>query len=361
MQLRLTLDDSSFVNDPIASARFARTLATDLALASGQTTGINVQVNVVKLTLDPSQANSVIADIQFGLECPMLSEAIINGGSTAIDTETAKALRGISTRASATEGQAFNNLLSPRTIKNARYSAFYPTKAAQIMRAATSSGTGSASGSTGPSTGTIPSSIEIKDGRPTLLSVYNVVVGMFEDLSSPVYRGVITSSVNHASVVSVSDPSNEDQPRLPNEAVDPFKTQQSQLDDDNSSSSGLGIGVIVGIAVGSFVGVCLCLLLSWYIFSLSRHKTVYTNPPLASKEAQAEAELNSTEMAASQTATPAESPASTPHHTPPQQRRKLDDAKYHATPVIAEEKESDPELTLDQPNGEASLHQVSLV
>lgn len=361
MQLRLTLDDSSFVNDPIASARFARTLATDLALASGQTTGINVQVNVVKLTLDPSQANSVIADIQFGLECPMLSEAIINGGSTAIDTETAKALRGISTRASATEGQAFNNLLSPRTVKNARYSAFYPTKAAQIVRAATSSGTGSASGSTGPSTGTIPSSIEIKDGRPTLLSVYNVVVGMFEDLSSPVYRGVITSSVNHASVVSVSDPSNEDQPRLPNEAVDPFKTQQSQLDDDNSSSSGLGIGVIVGIAVGSFVGVCLCLLLSWYIFSLSRHKTVYTNPPLASKEAQAEAESNATEMAASQTATPAESPASTPHHTPPQQRRKLDDAKYHATPVIAEEKESDPELTLDQPNGEASLHQVSLV
>ena len=351
MRLRLDLlstytSPSEWIHDPVAVARFSRTLAIDLALAAGQSAGVNVQVNVVSLSIDTSTPTSLFADIQFGLECPTLAEDMVGGNGANMDTKSAKILRGMEgvsvdapwvirgASAQATEGEAFNNLLSSHTRKESGNAAYFPRAAMQQLSFASSKDSSSGSttttttvtvaGETGPSTSTIPDSVVFtSDGRPSLLSVYNVVAAMFEDLSSPVYRGVITSSVKAAQVVSVSDPTGQDHPALPGAATDPFAAQQVGMSSSSGRKMALPIGAIVGIAIGALV---LILAVVAGVFLYRRRsdpsKTLYSAPrsPLASQHQEME---GGTELASSAANSQAPSPAMTPNTTPPQRQRTI--------------------------------------
>jgi len=339
MQLHIAPSSSSagaatWINNPAAVARFARTLATDLALAVGQVSGVNVQVNVMAVRLVQAASGTagngtstasgsediLEADVQFGLECPKLSAFAVGGSAALGSASTSSALKeqGASQvlgAAQATEGGAFRNLLSPNTRKDARNAAFFPRRAAQEVAALLSgrsniksdasgahqslsfsaqvqqafsalsssangleslvSGSGTAEDDPFVNGASVSPDVEIIDGRPSLLSVYNLFALALEDLSSPLYRGVLTSALNGARVTSARDLTGEDVPRVPGEPSDPFLSAKNRAaggggSDSGGSTGGLGVGGIVGIVVGGVV--LLALLLALAAWLLSRHR-----------------------------------------------------------------------------------------
>jgi hypothetical protein len=290
-------------NNPAAVARFARTLATDLALAAGLVAGVNVQVNVVAVrrVMEPQggssssgdDANVLEADIQFGLECPQLSAQVVGSLGSASTSSAARgaASNGVLGQAQAREGAAFTNLMSPHTIKDARNAAFFPQQraakeAAVLQRqqqdhssnlqhlfsalsvasgfrslvegdsiGSSSSNSSVVPGTTGPSPDVV-----FVDGRPTLLSVYNLFALALEDLSSPVYRGVITSSLAQARVTSVQDLTGEDHPRVPGDPHDPFLSAAASNAHADDATGGLGVGGVIGLVIGLVVLLLLVAL-----------------------------------------------------------------------------------------------------
>jgi hypothetical protein len=289
-------------NNPAAVARFARTLATDLALAAGLVAGVNVQVNVVAVRRVVEQqddssssgdggddANVLEADIQFGLECPQLSAQVVGSSllgsastSSALSAAGGRRSGGVLGQAQAREGAAFTNLMSPHTIKDARNTAFFPQQRAAKEAAALqqqdhssdlqhlfsslsvasgfrslvegdSIGSSSSNSSVVPGTSGPSPDVVFVDGRPTLLSVYNLFALALEDLSSPVYRGVVTSSLAQARVTSVEDLTGEDHPRVPGDPHDPFLSAASSNANADDATGGLGVGGVVGLVIGLVV------------------------------------------------------------------------------------------------------------
>jgi len=206
-------------------------------------------------------------------------------------------------------------LLSPNTRKDARNAAFFPRRAAQEVAALLSgrsniksdasgahqslsfsaqvqqafsalsssangleslvSGSGTAEDDPFVNGASVSPDVEIIDGRPSLLSVYNLFALALEDLSSPLYRGVLTSALNGARVTSARDLTGEDVPRVPGEPSDPFLSAKNRAaggggSDSGGSMGGLGVGGIVGIVVGGVV--LLALLLALAAWLLSRHR-----------------------------------------------------------------------------------------
>ena len=322
MEMRLTLSadahPTTWINDPVTSARFSRTLAIDLALAAGQVTGVNIQVNVVGLRLDPADSANVLADIQFGLECPQLSADVMMTSGSSMDTESAKKIRGIQMTAESKQGQAFNLRLSPRTIVQQHSASFFPNKAAKEAAAVAGD----------PLPG-----VDVTDGRASLSSVYEVFVASCEDLTSPLYRGVITSTLTHATVISARDLSGQDSPRVPATAIDPYAMgiilpQQGQ---SSSSSSGLSTGALVGIIVGCVVLVLILALVAFHLWRVREHKINAAQGGLTRVDGvEMPASSLATTPAESPQISPRQSPAITPHNTPPGTKRTLAGGNYTA-------------------------------
>lgn len=332
--LRLTLppglEAATFLADPLVKARFARTLAIDLALAAGQVAGVNVQVDVVDVVADPLDAQSgLLAQVRFGLECPQLAAEIAGGGSM-MDTATARAIRGIVTSAQSKDGEAFNNRLSPATVRDDSSASYFPNRAAREaarsvaarVRSALSDMSGAQvapEGAAAAAAADTNPDVDIQDGRATLLSVYGVVASSLEDLSGPFYRGVVTSTLSRAAVVSATDLSGADNPRVPGAATDPFLAAQISGGGDGGTvaqggggSGGLSTGALIGIIVGSIVGA-LCLVGVGVCAWRSRKEHVQFSA------AASLADHSVVELPSSSSATPA---VSRPR-TPPQDRRSL--------------------------------------
>jgi len=310
MQLHMSSPTDWVDSNPAAVARFARTFATDLALAAGLVAGVNVQVNVVAVRRVVEQqggdssssgddANVLEADIQFGLECPQLSAQVVGSSllgsastSSAMGSADGRGRGAVLGQAQAREGAAFTNLMSPHTIKDERNTAFFPQQRAakevvalqrqqdhasdlqhvfsalSVASSFRSLVEGDSIGSSSSNSSVVPGTtgpnpdVVFVDGRPTLLSVYNIFALALEDLSSPVYRGVVTSSLAQARVTSVEDLAGEDHPRVPGDPHDPFLSAAASNANGGGteSLSGLGVGGVVGLVIGLVVVLLLVAL-----------------------------------------------------------------------------------------------------
>jgi len=314
-----------WMSDPIDRARFQRTLAIDLALAAGEGTGVNVHVDVKDVKM--IDGGAILALVHFGLECPIMSQDVQGSGSS-VDTERAKQIRGITTAAESAISHSFTGLISAATVKDERSAAYFPLRPAMEAWGRPSRSRRlvdddsdavwnfvsfieeDAGAAHEPS-----AAIEYKNGQPTLLSVYQIVALMLEDLSSPMYRGVVTSSLTEGMVLTVKDLSGQDQPRTPDAPHDPFTLQQNQ--EGGGGGGGLSMGAVAGVIVACVLGTALMAFLIYYVLRM-RHRRVKT--PLASMR---QGVHGGVELGSSAPASAAPSAETTPHHTPPQQQRTL--------------------------------------
>ena len=115
-----------------------------------------------------------------------------------------------------------------------------------------------------------------------LLSSYNLYASLFSNLDSPVYRGVMTSSLDRSiRVFAVSDPTGIDSPQPPTQPVDPFFIRRADLpnggattpggssSDASSKSTNLSKEVWIGIIVGAAVFLIIIFLAA---FAVVKHR-----------------------------------------------------------------------------------------
>lgn len=179
----------------------------------------------------------------------------------------------------------------------------------------------------GPSAG-----VDVTDGRASLSSVYEVFAASCEDLTSPVYRGVITSTLTHATIISARDLTGQDSPRLPSAAIDPYATVVIHPQGQSApSASGLSTGALVGIIVGSFSVALLLALVAFHFWRVREHKINAAQGGLTRADGvEMPASSLASTPAESPQISPRQSPAITPHNTPPGTKRTLAGGNYAA-------------------------------
>jgi len=229
------LADTSFLDDPIATARFQRTLANDLALAAGVATGVIVEVVVNETRID-SSSGDVIATVFFSLECILSSAA--EGGSNFGGLLDFQSLVGpeISNGAS-NKGAAGLYGTARDAIENAANHFEQQGKYAQAQTSADAT-----------------SDLLLPGQQGSLPLAFSMLSNAFSNADSLVYHGVVTGRIDKTSVIVASDPTNQD--IVPNiqMASDPFTaSNRRQLTSRGNLNTGSVAGVVVGVLIGAMI------------------------------------------------------------------------------------------------------------
>jgi len=227
----LHLPSSDFLSDPIATARFQRTLANDLALAAGVATGVVVQV-VVNQTILDSNSGDVIATVFFSLEC-ILSSASEGGSSFAGLLDFSTVVGPDISNGASNKGAAGLYGTARDAIQNAANHFEQQSKYAQIQTSANSN-----------------SALLLPGQQGSLPLAFSMLSSAFSNADSLLYHGVVTGRIDKKSLITASDPTNTDVVPSIHMASDPFtKSNRSQ-----SSRGNLNTGSVAALVVSVLIG-----------------------------------------------------------------------------------------------------------
>jgi len=276
---RLTVKHGiAWIEDPLALARFQRTIATDVAIAVGDAARTAVEVSVDSVEPDKTATTKNVLIVVFRLSLPCIATSRYGSIYDAFAAENT--LRGIVTTATSEGSQGLR-------VRQRRYvdalnswmerQAMTPVTVTETDHTMTSNAHrfrtyGIRTRSENININTLP----VTTDTVSLLAVYKIVAQMFANTDSPLYHGVVTSSLDKSFILQVRDPTGKDNPTAPTEPQDPYVVAANNPTDggevhDGLSASGsdksLSTGAIVGIVVGCglsvvlLIGVCLYFVL----------------------------------------------------------------------------------------------------
>ena len=167
------------LSDPLATDRFGRTLATDLSIAAGVTSG--QQVNIAILSVREGEAGQLAVSVRFSRDCP-LSSLYQTSAQLASDTADGIVVRGVS------------------SLSVASLSSLQQQSATQSSRSASAS----------------------VSGYMDLLATYTAFAALFGDSDSLLYKGAASAYINQSVQASATDPTGTDAVSSPPRSSDRF-------------------------------------------------------------------------------------------------------------------------------------------
>ena len=201
INITLAMPAVEVLDDELALARFKRTLATDLAIAAGATTG--QQVNIAVLSASERSDGQLAVSVRFAKDCPV-SSLYSSTAQLASDAADGVVVRGISTP----------TIASLSSVQQAQQMA-----------------TGSGSLATRSDVGL--SAVGYLD----LLATYRSFAALFGDSDSLLYKGAVSALINQSVQATAADPSGADSVSNPPRATDRFALSAQRLPTAYSSSS----------------------------------------------------------------------------------------------------------------------------
>ena len=199
LDLTLAADAASLMDEQLALTRFERTLATDLSIAAGVTTG--QQVNIAILAVSERPDGQLSVSVRFAKDCP-ISSLYGSNAQLASDAADGIVVRGVS------------------SLSIASLSSLQQQSTTQVSRSAATS------------------VVSYMD----LLATYNSFAALFGDSDSMLYKGAASAYINQSIQATASDSSGTDALTNPPLSTDRFAMSALSAAQRSSSSTGGGGG-----------------------------------------------------------------------------------------------------------------------